>query len=54
VRLVIGEERRDIVLEAAMEAAYKENGEREVNYTTEALIKAAVEAAINKLEELLF
>lgn len=53
MRLTIGEERRGKILEAALDAAFEANDGREISYTTEELIKKAVEAAINKTEELL-
>jgi hypothetical protein len=52
-RLVIEEERRDEIREAALDAAFQANDGREIGYTTEKLIKEAVEAAINKTEEIL-
>lgn len=53
MRLNIGEKRREQIHEAAINAAFAANDGREIGYETEKLIKEAVEAAINKAEELL-
>ena len=53
MRLVIGPNRRNIALEAAMNAAFEANDEKELSYLVEELIEVAVMAAIDKLEELI-
>lgn len=44
---------RDKIHEAAINAAFETNQRREIGYTTETLIQAAIEAAIEKVEELI-
>lgn len=48
----IPEPHRARAREAAMEAAFKANGGREVSYTTERLIQEAVEAALDMIEHI--
>lgn len=51
--IVISEKRREEIREVAMNAAFEKNERRELPYTTEGLINAAIEAAIDKMEEML-
>lgn len=51
--MIFKEEERDKIREAAIIAAFEANERREIGYSTETLIQAAVEAAIKRTEEII-